>query len=83
MIQLPSSSVQTLSCAVFQQQRLILPVCTFVYLTRASRGAIFVLDITQFFMHMKTLTNRQRLLFTNSNLLNWLLSLFSHRIRCK
>jgi hypothetical protein len=55
----------------FIQFKIVVPVIyTFVYLTYAFCRGIFVLDITQFFIKMKTLTNRSQALFTNSNLLN-------------
>lgn len=70
MILLPSRFAQTLSCRLYFPFVSIPVIYTFVYLTRAFYRGSFALDITQFFMKMKTLTNRYSGQFTNTNLLN-------------
>lgn len=70
MILVPQYCTQTLSGKALQLHCIISLIYTFVYLSLAFCRGIFVLDITQYFMKMKTLTHTHDRLFTNSDLLN-------------
>ncbi len=70
MILVPSHFVQTRSCITYWPGVSIPVIYAFVYLFHAFCRGVFALDITQFFMEMKTLTNRYERQFTNTNLLN-------------
>lgn len=70
MILVPQYCTQTLPGKVMQLRRIISAIYTFVHLSLSFFRGVFMLDITQYFMKMKTLSHTHGRQFTNMDLLN-------------